>query len=160
MQDFQVVVFSLNNQIFGVDASQITEIISIGDLLDHSRKSELIEGVINFRGNDISVVSMNRIIGLGNDEITHDTKIIVTNSQGILLGFIVNDVFEISEADKENVKNIPELVINESNRYLEYLYIDEKRMFYIINFNNILSRDEIEEISLENSVEKGEKIYE
>ena len=96
MNELQVVVFRLNGQLFGAETSQVFQIIKYQQANKIPRMPRFIEGIINYRGEVLPVIDLNRRFELGDSEINKKTKIIVSNIEGKLTGFIVNDVVEIT----------------------------------------------------------------
>jgi len=59
------------------------------------RMPRFIDGVINLRGKVVPVVNLNKRFKLGTWKSAKKTKIIITDIEDKLIGFVVNDVYEI-----------------------------------------------------------------
>ncbi|HHW32333.1 MAG TPA: purine-binding chemotaxis protein CheW [Clostridiaceae bacterium] len=147
MKDMQVLFFNLNdNQVFGVDAMQIKEIISYDDIYKMEDIPEFTEGIVNIRGTDTLVVSMNKKLGFGEEKITEKTKIIIGNGGNGNLGFVVNDVREVLNIGGQNIKALPKIVLNSSNSYLDFICIKGEELVYIINLDKIMDSNELNDL--------------
>ena len=74
MKEMQIVVFTLNGEICGVDASQVKEIVKFEGLAKMPKMPKFIEGIINLRGMVIPVVNLSKRFSLGELEVTKKNK--------------------------------------------------------------------------------------
>jgi purine-binding chemotaxis protein CheW len=143
----QIVVFSLNNQMCGVDTSQVQEIIRCEGVVKMPDMPHFIDGVINLRGRVVPIVNLNVRFELGETVITEDTKIIVANIKDILTGFIVNDVTEILGISENEIENAPGILISGKNPYLTGVGKKGDMLISMLDLGKILTEVETKEIS-------------
>ncbi len=93
--EVQLVVFSVGTEEYGLEVSQVQEIIRLLPITRVPRAAAFIEGVINLRGNVIPVVNLHYRLGLEQRKDTDQTRIIITEVQGISVGLIVDQVLEV-----------------------------------------------------------------
>ena len=146
MDDLQVVVFKLNDQMFGVETFQVQEIIRYQDIEKVPGMPEYMEGMINLRGKVIPIISMHRRFALGELNINSETKIIVTDVSNKLLGFMVNDVTEIIKFSENAVEETPDMLYNAMNRYLKCVAKKDDNLISIFDLAKILTEGEVEEV--------------
>lgn len=154
MEGMQIVVFCLNDGICGVDTSQVREIVKYEDITKMPKLPRFIEGVINLRGNVVPIVNLNKRFKLGDTEITKKTKVIITQIEGRLIGFMVNDVYEIIRLTSEDVEDTPELIKKVYNDYLKCVGKKGHKLISILDLGIILTDSELEE--LDDSEDTGE----
>ena len=147
MVEKQVVVFSLNNQMCGVDTSQVQEIIRCQDVVKVPDMPDFIDGIINLRGKVVPIINLNMRFELGETKITDSTKIIVTNINNVLTGFIVNDVTGILRFSEEEVENTPEILLNEKNTYLIGVGKKDDMLISMLDLGKILTDGEVKSVS-------------
>ena len=146
MDDLQVVVFKLNDQMFGVDTSQVQEIIRYQDIEKVPGMPEYMEGMINLRGKVIPIISMHKRFALGDLNINNETKIIVTDVSNKLLGFMVNDVTEIIKFSENAIEETPDMLYNAMNRYLKCVAKKDEKLISILDLAKILTESEVEKV--------------
>jgi len=154
MEGMQIVVLCLNDGICGVDTSQVREIVKYEDITKMPKLPRFIEGVINLRGNVVPIVNLNKRFKLGDTEITKKTKVIITQIEGRLIGFMVNDVYEIIRLTSEDVEDTPELIKKVYNDYLKCVGKKGHKLISILDLGIILTDSELEE--LDDSEDTGE----
>lgn len=148
MSELQVVVFSLNGQAFGAEASQVFQIIRYQEAAKIPRMPRFIEGVINYRGAVLPVISLNKRFDLGDTAVGKKTKIIVSNIEGKLAGFIVNDVTEIARFTDEDVEPAPLTGNNEIGAFLKKVAKKGNQLISIIDLDKVLEDAEIKRLTI------------
>lgn len=147
MNELQTVIFLLNGQVCGADTLQVKEIKKYEDVTKIPEAPKFIEGVINLRGQVVPVVNLNNRFDLGGTEITVKTKIIITSVEEKPVGFIVNDVLEITKFTNDEIESVPDVLYNNSNSYLKSIGKKDDMLVSIVDLGSILSSNELSKIS-------------
>lgn len=105
----QLVSFHVGGEEFGIEILRVQEIIRIQALTRVPNSPDFVDGVINLRGKVIPVIALRRRFGL--EDLAHDkqTRIVVVEVNGTVLGFIVDSVSEVLRIPKETVEPPPRL---------------------------------------------------
>lgn len=92
----QYIVLRLGEEQYGIDIRNIDNIVRMQKITRIPKMPPYLKGVINLRGEVIPVVSMRLKMGLAQDEITKQTRIIVLKlEQEGNVGFLVDEVKEV-----------------------------------------------------------------
>src|SRR5690554_5858174 len=91
----QFVKFSVGGEEFGVSIHQVREIIKLQNMFKVPNTPPFIEGLINLRGNVLTVFNLRKRLGMENQEYDENSKIIIVNINDVLAGFTVDMVTEI-----------------------------------------------------------------
>jgi len=94
MINLEVVVFKMGNEEFAFNIDDVSEIIDMTEITPVADSVDHIKGVINIRGQVISIASLYTILGLNEDE-NLDQQIIVTEVDGNRVGFVVDKVNDV-----------------------------------------------------------------
>lgn len=105
----QLVSFHIGGEEFGLDILRVQEIIRVQQLTRVPNSPDFVDGVINLRGKVIPVIGLRRRFGL--EEAPHDkqTRIVVVEVHGTVLGFIVDSVSEVLRIPLDTVEPPPRL---------------------------------------------------
>ena len=105
----QLVSFHVGSEEFGLDILRVQEIIRVQQLTRVPNTQDCVDGVINLRGRIIPVVALRKRFGM--EDIPHDkqTRIVVVEIQGTVLGFIVDSVSEVLRIPANTVEPPPRL---------------------------------------------------
>ena len=143
----QLVSFSLAQEEYGVDVLKVREIIRMPSITRVPNTPHYVEGVINLRGKVIPIISMRNRFSLPDSEYDKQTRIMVMDVGGELMGFIVDAVSEVIRISGSEIQPSPAMVssgvdqeciagvINQADRLLVLLDLeklfsmDERRMF-------------------------------
>jgi purine-binding chemotaxis protein CheW len=148
MSELQTVVFDLNGQLFGAEASQVFQIIRYQEATKVPRMPRFIEGIINYRGSVLPVINLARRFDIGEIEVTKKTKILVTKLDEKFAGFIVNDVSEIIKFTDEDIEPAPLIINSEAGAYLKKVGKKDGKLISIIDLENVLNKNEIKRLSI------------
>ena len=107
MEERQLVVFRLHNEEFGVEITDVREIVKPRHITRLPHVADYIEGVTNLRGEVIPVICLRKRFGLEPQEETQDTRIIMLEINNGLVGFIVDAVTETLRLPEEAIEPPP-----------------------------------------------------
>ncbi len=100
-----VVVFKLGDEKYGVPIEAVREIIPPSDITPVPGAPSFFEGVLNVRGELVSVISMRRFVGM--EELGEDVPVkilIIASSDGTVQGLLTDDVSSIVDIPPEGIQ--------------------------------------------------------
>lgn len=145
-QEEQVVVFQLMEQVYGVDINSVYEIIRMESITKIPRSPHFVEGVINLRGRIIPVIDLGLRFGLGQNERTQDSRIIIVEVSGQTIGMIVDSVQEVLRIPVNTIEPPPPVVNGVDAAYLRGIAILEERLIILLDQNKILMDEEKDQL--------------
>ncbi len=143
----QLVSFKIGNEEFGVDILKVQEINKMVEITKMPNSPHFVEGVINLRGKVIPVVDLRKRLGLNAVEKTKDTRIIIVEVEGKIIGFIVDSVSEVLRIPANITEAPPEIATGINSDFIMSVGKLEDRLLILIDLNKILSLDEKNSIS-------------
>lgn len=141
----QLVIFSLNDEFYGMDIFSVNEIIKMLKIVSLPNSVSFIEGIINLRGKVVPVVDLKKRFGLPKKEYTDDTRILVVDIEGHLAGFIVDEVLEVASINDDSIEPAPRALIPEAP-FIEGIAKFNEKLVIIINAAKIFSLEEKQEL--------------
>ncbi len=90
----QIVVFRLAREWYGVDITKVKEVIKPGKVTYLPSSPEHIAGIVNLRGNILSVTDLKTIFCLPHEEPTERRRVIAVESGILETGLLVDEVVE------------------------------------------------------------------
>ncbi len=109
-QLIQLVSFNLDQEEYGVDVLKVREIIRMPNVTRVPNTPHYVEGVINLRGKVIPIISMRKKFSLGDIDTDKQTRIMVMDMDGELMGFIVDSVSEVIRISEAEIQPPPPVV--------------------------------------------------
>ncbi len=106
----QLVSFNLDQEEYGVDVLKVREIIRMPNVTRVPNTPLYVVGVINLRGKVIPIISMRKKFSLCDKENDKQTRIMVMDMDGELMGFIVDSVSEVIRISETEIQPPPPVV--------------------------------------------------
>ena len=127
----QLVVFKLGGEDYGVEISQVREIIRKREITPIPRQPQYVEGVLNVRGTIIPVVNLKKRFGLTGDSSTQPHTIIVESGEG-LVGLLVESVKEVIRVPGDHIHPPPTVTTGVDSEYLRGICrVGERLLIYL-----------------------------
>ena len=105
--DNKYVIFKMDNEYYGISIESVISIEKMENITRIPNSPKHIKGVINLRGEVITLVSLRNKINMEDKEINSNSRIIVVSKDDITLGLIVDSSSEVMEIDPNNIDNPP-----------------------------------------------------
>ena len=112
------VTFNVGNELFGVDIMCVESIIPPQLITTVPRTPDYFLGIVNLRGEVISVIDMRIRFGIEPKAITNETRIVVLNTSGILIGMMVDRINPIEAFSADNIQNAPPIATLEKKKFI------------------------------------------
>ena len=98
-----------------------------------------IKGVINLRGSVLPVIDLRTRLGLIEGELQDSARIIVVLVNESTVGFIVDEVVEVTTIDTTLVESAHALSTGLSTEYISGIAKADKRLFIMLNPDSIVN---------------------
>ena len=139
----QLVTFKIAEEEFGVDILKVQEIIRMMPITKVPNAPSFVEGVINLRGKVIPVIDMRRRFGMAAAEHDSQTRIMVMDLQGQIVGFVVDAVCEVLRIKESTVEPPPAVVAGIGSEYMRGVGKLEDRLLILLDLDRLLSETEL-----------------
>ena len=144
MAGTQYVVFSINQQIFGIEILKIKEVLSYRKITPLPQVEEFVRGIINLRGAIIPVFDLREKFNLPAKEYTKFHVIIVVEIAGRIMGVIVDEISDVLEILPEEFQTTGNLPSNLRREYLKGVGKKQDEMIILLDIDRLLSPEELE----------------
>jgi purine-binding chemotaxis protein CheW len=99
----EVVVFKLGDEEYAIDIEGVSEIIDTTEVTPVNNAPEYIDGVINIRGQVVTIGSLHKRLGIA-APTSEDQKIIVCRAGKSRIGFFVNSVSDVMGVSRDELR--------------------------------------------------------
>src|SRR5215469_1481063 len=142
----QVVSFQLGSEEYGVDISQVQEIIRMVEITHVPRAPRFMEGVINLRGQLIPIIDLRTRFGMPRIDASKSTRIVVTEIGSKRVGIVVDSVSEVLNLPIENVEDAPEMVAGVGTEYIQGVGKLGERLIIMLDLTMVISTEEKQQL--------------
>ncbi len=140
-EHLQLVSFEVGGEEFAIDILAVQEINRMMDITRAPHSPPEVEGVINLRGRIIPVLDLRRRFGMETREFDQDSRIVVVEVAGRVLGFIVDRVHEVLRISKNIVEPPPAMITSVNSDFISGVGKLEDRLLILLNLNKLFGKD-------------------
>jgi len=135
----QLVSFNLGSEEFGIDILKVQEINRMVEITRVPQAPHYVEGVINLRGKVIPVIDLRTKFGLEGKAKDKNTRIMVCDVKGNVIGMIVDSVSEVLRIPKSTVEPPPAIAAgsNIDEQYISGVVKLEGRLLLFLDISRI-----------------------
>lgn len=142
----QLVVFQLDGQTYGVDIARVFEIIRMESITTVPKAPKFVEGVIKLRGSIIPIIDLRKRFNLSPAESTANSRIIIVEMGGTIVGMIVDAVSEVLSVSRSNIEPPPAVVSGLDSAYLRGIALWQERLVILLDLEKILAEKEQQQL--------------
>jgi len=128
--------FTLEDKFFGIPLENVKEIVEEKEITPVPLSSEYIEGVMNLRGEPITVIDLRKKIGFTGSSTSRE--IILCLIDDIIIGLRPDNVLDIHEVPESQVKKVPSSLKGEiESKYMKGI-VKLKEKYIIIDIKELI----------------------
>ena len=101
--------FDVGGRVVAIDVVHVREVVRWQPVTPLPKAPALIEGVIDLRGAVVPVVDLGRALNGKPIDVTNQSRIVVTNVDGLVVGFGVDVAIEVLQVDVTSMEDPPAL---------------------------------------------------
>ncbi len=136
-------VFQIGDLYCGIDIKGIQEINRYQDITPVTNAPSYIKGIINLRGNIITIIDMRAKFGLETTLEPHpDARILVVNDGEEQIGLLVDRMVDVVIAEPNDIEPPPSNIQGVAGTYFSNILKQKNRLVAILNTDEILMAEE------------------
>lgn len=157
----QFATFRLGDGLFGIDVLLVDEINRRLDMVPVARAPDFVRGLLNLRGQIVTVVDLSAKFGLGVQEFTPESRCVVLRTSRMLnrfredglldddtgpamVGLLVGRVEEMVSIEESRIDPAPGIFAGEAGRYVSGVVQMETGLLNILRVREIVAHREAE----------------
>lgn len=141
-KEVKVLIFSINGEHYATDIMEVERILGYEEPTTLPDSPLFVEGVINYEGNILPVISLTKKFNLPSNSKKDELKIIVAKQSSSKVGIIVDIVSEVRDVSMNNIEAAPQIVAGISKRYIKGLIKIDGKIIIFLNLGTILTEEE------------------
>lgn len=144
LEEEQYVVFTVSNEEYGINITNVKEINRISEITKMPRSPEHIEGMTNLRGEIIPLISLRQKFGIEKVIYDNTTRTVIVEFSGKKIGLIVDRVKQILKINKTNLELTPQIMSGKKEKdFITGIakLNDGKRIVMLLDTNKMLKED-------------------
>lgn len=142
----QWVTYCLADETYGINVMQVQEVLRYTEIAPVPGAPDYVLGIINLRGNVVTVIDTRSRFGLLPGEVTDNTRIVIIESENNVVGILVDSVAEVVYLKTSEIDSTPNVGTEESAKFIQGVSNREDGLLILVDLNKLLTEEEWDEI--------------
>ncbi len=137
--DYQIVIFELASELFGLQIAAVESIIKLQPITQVPHAPSFVEGVTNLRGNVLPVIDLRKRFGFEAMQVDKNSRIIVVNVDKVKVGMLVDAVKEVLTISEQAVEPAPSITMTVDSNFITGIVKITKNLVILLNLDKVLA---------------------
>lgn len=138
----QWVTFKLEGETYGINVMQVQEVLRYTEIAPVPGAPEYVLGIINLRGNVVTVIDTRHRFGLNSAEVSENTRVVIIEADQHVVGIMVDAVAEVVYLNQSEIDNAPNVGNDETSKFIQGVCNKNDELLILIDLNNMLSDED------------------
>lgn len=134
----ELATFYVGNALCGMDILKVQEINKIMQMTKVPQAPEYVLGILNLRGQIVTIIDLGKKLGLGSTDISQDTRNIIVNSSGGHVGLLVRQISDVVAADMEKKERPPANMGGIQGEFFTGVFKTDTELIGILDVDKVL----------------------
>lgn len=142
----QWVTFKLAGETYGINVMQVQEVLRYSEIAPVPGAPAYVLGIINLRGNVVTVIDTRHRFGLASGELTDNTRIVIIEADNHVVGILVDSVAEVVYLRQSEIETAPNVGNEESAKFIQGVCHKNGELLILIELDKLLTDEEWAEL--------------
>lgn len=130
--------FRLAEEIYGVNVMQIREVLRYTDITPVPGAPFYVLGIINLRGNVVTVIDTRVRFNLEQGTVDNNTRIVVVEVHKQVVGLLVDSVDEVTYLDTQDIEKTPNVGNDETSKFINGVCNKNNELLILIDLEKMI----------------------
>jgi len=144
----QWVTFMLDGEKYGINVMQVREVLRDIEIAPVPGAPDYVLGIINLRGNVVTVIDTRSRFGLPTIETNEESRIVIIEAVDQTLGLLVDSIAEVADILQSQIEVTPNVGNDESSRYIQGVHSRDDELLILVSVEKVLNDDEWAEMDM------------
>ncbi|MCJ8312205.1 MAG: chemotaxis protein CheW [Saccharospirillaceae bacterium] len=135
----QWVTFRLDNETYGINVMQVQEVLRYTEIAPVPGAPSYVMGIINLRGNVVTVIDTRERFGLPSQELSDNTRIVIIETDEQVVGILVDAVAEVVYLRQSEIEMAPNVGNDESAKFIQGVCHKNDELLILVELEKLLS---------------------
>ncbi|MEA3357800.1 MAG: chemotaxis protein CheW [Thermodesulfobacteriota bacterium] len=134
----KLATFYIGDALCGMDILKVQEINKFTDVTKVPQSPEYVIGILNLRGQIVTVIDIGKKIGLSSTTVTEMSRNIIIKLQNEYIGLLVDSIGDVVLADMKKIEKPPANIGGIQGNFFEGVFMAEKDLIGILDVEKVL----------------------
>lgn len=136
--------FRLDKELYAIDVMSVQEVLRYTEITPVPGAPVFVLGIINLRGNVVTIIDTRSRFGLGPFDIDDNSRIIIVEIEGQVLGLLVDSVAEVVYIANNEIEKTPSVGNDEASKYIQGVCNKNKELLILVELQSFVSSGDFE----------------
>src|SRR5690554_2923990 len=142
----QWVTFRLEDETYGINVMQVQEVLRYTEIAPVPGAPSYVLGIINLRGNVVTVIDTRQRFGLEPTEVTDNTRIVIIEADKQVVGILVDSVAEVVYLRQSEIETAPNVGNDESAKFIQGVCNKNGELLILVELDKMMTEEEWSEL--------------
>ncbi|HKM36084.1 MAG TPA: chemotaxis protein CheW [Thiopseudomonas sp.] len=142
----QWVTFRLDNETYGINVMQVQEVLRYSEIAPVPGAPSYVLGIINLRGNVVTVIDTRQRFGLEPAEIGDNTRVVIIEVDKQVIGILVDSVAEVVYLRQSEMETAPNVGNKDAAKFIQGVCNKNGELLILVELEKMLNEDEWSEL--------------
>ena len=138
----QWVTFRMDNETYGINVMQVQEVLRVTEIAPVPGAASHVLGIINLRGNVVTVIDTRKRFGLSQRDLDDATRIVIIEASDQVVGMLVDSVSEVVYLRVSEIESAPNVGNEENSKFIQGVCNRNDELLILVDLNKLLTEDE------------------
>jgi purine-binding chemotaxis protein CheW len=143
----QWVTFKLGDETYAINVMQVQEVLRVTEIAPVPGAPDFVLGIINLRGNVVTVMDARKRIHLESRDVDDDSRIVIIEAGNQVVGILVDCVAEVLDVEDGEIEPAPNVGNDESSKYIQGVVNRDHALIILMDLDKLLSEEEWMEVA-------------
>ncbi|SEI46119.1 purine-binding chemotaxis protein CheW [Allopseudospirillum japonicum] len=143
----QYVTFRLAEETYGINVMQVQEVLRYTEIAPVPGAPDYVLGIINLRGNVVTVIDTRKRFGLMSSDVSDATRIVIIEAEKQVVGILVDSVSEVVYLNQSEIETAPNVGNEESAKFIQGVCNKNNELLILVELNKMMNEEEWAEVA-------------
>lgn len=143
----QYVTFHLEEETYGINVMMVQEVLRYSEIAPVPGAPDYVLGIINLRGNVVTVIDTRQRFGLAPSEVSDSTRIMIIEADQQVVGIMVDSVAEVVYLKQSEIETAPNVGNDESAKFIQGVCNKNNELLILVELDKLMSEEEWSELA-------------
>ncbi len=130
--------FRLGDEIYGINVMQIREVLRYTEITPVPGAPYFVLGIINLRGNVVTVIDTRTRFGLPQADVDNNTRIVIVEVDKQVIGMLVDSVAEVTYLKESEIEKAPSVGNEETSKFITGVCNKNQELLILIELERMI----------------------
>lgn len=142
------VTFRLENEKYGINVMQVQEVLRVTEIAAVPGAPDYVLGIINLRGNVVTVIDTRKRFGLNSIAMDDATRIVIIEADEQVVGILVDSVAEVVDLRVSEIEPAPNVGSEDNAKFIQGVASQDGELLIIIDLNRLLTDEQWQKMTM------------